>query len=747
MFKKILKIEGKEIGINRPCFIIAEAGVNHNGKLEMAKKLIDVAKTAGADAVKFQTWITEEIVTKNAPKAEYQKKSNGKTQYEMIKKLELTYDDFRELKKYADEKGIIFMSTPDDEKSVDFLHSIKIPAFKIGSGELTNDPMLKKIAKKNHPIILSTGMSTLEEVSHAIDVIAKTGNKKLVLLHCTSRYPTKIEEINLKAMLILQQEFGVPVGYSDHTLGIDVSIAAACLGATVIEKHFTISKKLSGPDHKSSLEPDELKIMIKEIRKIEKMSPEERSKKMDSIKDIQIILGSSEKKPTAGEIETAKVVRKNIVAKKIISRGTRITKADLAMKRSVGTGLYPKDIDKLVGKYAKKTIQKDEIVRLKDVNKRRKIVYVTGTRAEYGVMYQTLEAINQHPHLDLSLIVTGLHLSAIHGYTLSGIKKDGFKIDAVVDAKIEKMDNVEMAKSIGHCLIGIAEKFRKIRPDIVLLEGDRGEVLAAAIAAAHMNIPIVHISGGDISGSIDNSLRKAITNFAHIHLANTPKSAKRLLKIGEQPWRVKMIGALGLDYKFEKIIPSKELSSKFDLNLKKPIILVAQHPVAAESKNAGLQMKKTLDAVVKLKQQTILIYPNADAGSIKMIKVIERYRKHDFIRVFESLTRRTFLSLMAIADVLIGNSSAGLVETPMFNLSTINIGTRQKGRERANNIIDVGYDTDEIYDATKKILSYKTKQGARKIRTPYKNLNTANKIVDVLFNLKIDNKLLNKYGE
>lgn len=368
MMKKKIEIDNKFVGEGEPCFVIAEAGVNHNGKLELAKKLIDIAVDAGVDAVKFQTWITEEIVTKDVQQADYQIENTGKKefQYDMLKKLELSFDQFKELKKYADKKNIIFMSTPDDEKSVDFLYKIGIPAFKIGSGELTNDDMLEKISKKSLPIILSTGMANLEEISHAINTIKKSGNKKLMLLHCTSNYPTKINDVNLKAMTTLKEEFDLPVGYSDHTLGIDVSIAAVCLGARVIEKHFTIDKNLPGPDHKASIDHDELKKMVTEIRKIEKMSPQGRQKKMDSIKNIQKILGQKQKKPAKKELEIAKVVRKKIVAKKIIPKGARIQKNMITMKRA-GSGLEPNDLEKVIGKYAKKTIKKDESIEIGDL--------------------------------------------------------------------------------------------------------------------------------------------------------------------------------------------------------------------------------------------------------------------------------------------------------------------------------------------------------------------------------------------
>lgn len=360
-------------------------------------------------------------------------------------------------------------------------------------------------------------------------------------------------------------------------------------------------------------------------------------------------------------------------------------------------------------------------------------------------MHQTLDLIRRTPGLDLVLIITGMHLSTMHGNTISEIKKDGFKIGAIVDAHIKDMDNCEMAISMGYCLIGIAESLGRIKPDLVLIEGDRGEALAAAIAAAHMNIPVIHVSGGDISGSIDNSIRKAITSFAHMHLVNTHKSAEHLKK-SEQAWRVKMVGSLGLDHRFERLIQPEKLAVSLGLDMEKELILVVQHPVTNESKDAGLQMRSTLNAIVKLQRQTIVIYPNSDAGSRDMIEMIKKYRKYNFIKIYKTLPRREFLSLMSMSDVMIGNSSAGIVEAPMFNLPVINIGTRQEGRERAENVIDREYDSEKIYDLARKILAEREKWRLKKMRTPYKDVNSANKILEVLLKVKIDNKLLNKQG-
>jgi len=342
-----VKINDKLIGEEEPCFIIAEAGVNHNGSVELAKKLIDAAKDAGADAVKFQTFKAESVVVKDAQKAEYQKETTGEgSQYEMIKKLELTEEDFRELADYAKEKDIMFLSSPFDKESVDLLHELDVPAFKVGSGEITNLPLLRYIAKKGKPIILSTGMSTLGEIEEALDVIRSEGVEDIILLHCVSNYPARIEDVNLRALGTLKQAFKLPVGFSDHTLGITAPIAAVALGACVIEKHFTLDRNLPGPDHKASLEPEELKEMAKAIREVEKA------------------LGNGIKKPTKEEEEIKKVARRSIVAKVDISKGAIITEDMLDVKRP-GTGIEPKYLKFIIGRKTKEDIKKDEIISLK----------------------------------------------------------------------------------------------------------------------------------------------------------------------------------------------------------------------------------------------------------------------------------------------------------------------------------------------------------------------------------------------
>ena len=328
-------------------YIIAEAGVNHNGNLENAIALVRAAKLAGADAVKFQTFKTENLVTTHANLADYQSvesKGSIKNQYELLKSLELSYDQFKQLKKFCDEMRIDFLSTAFDDESIDFLYSIDVPRWKIPSGEIDNLPYLMKIAALNKPVIISTGMSTLEEIRNAVNVF-RDFKSSISILHCTSEYPAPFDEINLRAIQTLKSEFKVEVGYSDHTLGIEVPMAAVALGASIIEKHFTLDRNLSGPDHKASLEPEELKKMIMGIR------------------NIELAMGDGIKKPTASEVKNKSLVRKSIVAKKAISKGEKLTDENLTLKRP-GTGISPMLWFEILGKIAHKDYHEDEIIEL-----------------------------------------------------------------------------------------------------------------------------------------------------------------------------------------------------------------------------------------------------------------------------------------------------------------------------------------------------------------------------------------------
>ncbi|MBV5341804.1 MAG: N-acetylneuraminate synthase [Deltaproteobacteria bacterium] len=327
--------------------IIAEAGVNHNGDMVLAKRLVDIAKNAGADFIKFQTFKAVKLVTVSAEKATYQKSSSldEESQFEMIRRLELNLAEHEELIKYCEKNGIGFLSSPFDEESIELLAELNTPLYKIPSGEITNLPYLRHVGRMGKPVVMSTGMSTLDEVRSAMKILMAAGCRKedLIILHCNSEYPTPMDDVNLRAMLTIRDELNVKVGYSDHTVGIEVAIAAVAMGASVIEKHFTLERTLPGPDHAASLEPNELTAMVSAIRNIERA------------------MGNTVKRPSPSEEKNLSVVRKSIVACKPIKKGDYFSEENLAVKRP-GTGISPMDWDRIIGKQAVRDFQIDDAI-------------------------------------------------------------------------------------------------------------------------------------------------------------------------------------------------------------------------------------------------------------------------------------------------------------------------------------------------------------------------------------------------
>ena len=326
-------------------FIIAEAGVNHNGSLDLARRLVDAAKAAGADAVKFQTFRAEALVVRSAHKAEYQRRITDakESQFDMLKRLELDAPAHADLMEHCREIGIIFLSSPFDDQSADMLDAMGVERFKLGSGELTNLPLLGHVAAKRKPIIMSTGMATLDEVATALATFRSNGADDVTLLHCVTEYPCPSDQVNLRAMVTMRAAFGVPVGYSDHTDGTNVAIAAAAIGAVVIEKHFTLDRGMPGPDHKASLEPADFGRMVQAIR------------------EVSLALGDGIKRPAACELANIPIARKSVVTVRAVSAGAIITREDLAIKRP-GNGIAPADLEKIVGRRAMRDLAADEVI-------------------------------------------------------------------------------------------------------------------------------------------------------------------------------------------------------------------------------------------------------------------------------------------------------------------------------------------------------------------------------------------------
>ena len=340
-----INIAGREIGPGCPCFIIAEAGVNHDGDLALAKQLVAAAVAAGADAVKFQTFRADGVVSAAAPKAEYQLQTTdaSESQLEMLRKLELSPEAHRELQALCADSGILFISTPFDNESADLLSELGVPVFKTGSGELTSLPFLEYVARKGKPMIVSTGMSYMSEVDRAVRTVRSAGCDQLVLLHCVSNYPTEPSDANLRAIQTMATAFGLPVGYSDHTMGIEVPLAAAALGACVIEKHLTLDRNMPGPDHPASLEPGEMKAMVEGIRSVERA------------------LGDGAKVPAASEANSRQVVRRSLAAAQEIPAGATLEPALLTQLRPA-SGIPPASLGLVVGRKARRALQRGEIL-------------------------------------------------------------------------------------------------------------------------------------------------------------------------------------------------------------------------------------------------------------------------------------------------------------------------------------------------------------------------------------------------
>ena len=366
----------------------------------------------------------------------------------------------------------------------------------------------------------------------------------------------------------------------------------------------------------------------------------------------------------------------------------------------------------------------------------RTIVYISGTRADYGLMRNTLFSLQEHPKLRGEIVATGMHLMPEFGKTVNEIKKDGLKVHTV-NAIWQEDSKKSMPRFLGIFIQQLTETIEAIKPDVILVMGDRGEMLAGAIVGSYLGIPVAHIHGGEVSATIDEITRHAITKLSHIHFPATKESAKRIIKMGEEPWRVFPVGAPGL----ERIGASKKYQEK----ISEPFILVVQHSVSESVKESGRQMRETLKAVKELGHQTLIIYPNADAGGRRIIQAIKAYERYPFIKTFKNVSHSDYVGLMRRANVLVGNSSSGIIEAPSFRLPFVNVGSRQEGRERSQNVIDVGYTCSEIKGAiTKALFDKRFRAKMQKARNPYSAKKTAQKIVQVLSTIPINGKLLQK---
>ncbi|MFW6376305.1 MAG: UDP-N-acetylglucosamine 2-epimerase [Thermoplasmatota archaeon] len=375
----------------------------------------------------------------------------------------------------------------------------------------------------------------------------------------------------------------------------------------------------------------------------------------------------------------------------------------------------------------------------------RRVIYITGSRADYGLMRNVLKVIDSHPELELELIVTGMHLLDEFGHTIDEIRQDGFNVHRI-DSTYEKDDKKSMTLFVGDFIKKLSEEIEEIDPDFILLLGDRGEMLGGVVVGCYMSITNVHLHGGEITSTVDEMARHAITKLSNVHLPASEKSADRIRRMGEDPDHIHVVGAPGLDSLLnEEMIPGEILAKKYDFDLSEPLIIVVQHPVTLELENAEEQIRATLEMIKELEYRTILVYPNADAGGRRMIDEIKKFEDLSFLSTYKSIPRKDFISLLSVSDVLVGNSSSGIIEAPSLGLPVVNIGTRQRGRERAANVMDVEYDKKEIKKAVEKCLFDESfKDNIKDIDNPYGDGKTAERVARILVNIKIDEDLLQK---
>lgn len=375
-----------------------------------------------------------------------------------------------------------------------------------------------------------------------------------------------------------------------------------------------------------------------------------------------------------------------------------------------------------------------------------KVCVITGGRADYGILYPVMKRIEITDGLELQIIATCMHLMEEFGHTVDEIERDGFSVSERVDISYSEDSTDAVSRSVGNAIVRLTDALVRLGPDVIVILGDRGEVLAAAVAGNYLGIPVAHIHGGEVSGHVDGVLRHAITKLSHLHFAATEKSAERIIKMGELPQRVFLVGAPALD----RILGSdwmsdEELHEKYSLDSRDGLVIVIQHPVSGQEEDAAEQMRETMEVVAELGRHTIVIYPNADAGGRGMISVIKEYQKDGLIEGFESMPHKDYLGLMRIADVLVGNSSSGIIEAPSFHLPVVNIGIRQEGRERSVNVLDVDHDRSAIKGAMEKALSDDVfRSEVRRCVNPYGDGHASERIVEVLTQIKETGDLFNK---
>lgn len=704
--------------------MIAEIGVNHDGQLSVALELIEAAARAGADAVKLQVFDPGLVASSFAELAPYQ--VGGGTladgQQAMLEELTLRPGELAATRQRADELGLAWFATAFDLGSLAMVEALDPLLHKIPSGEVTNVRYLEAVGALERPVLLSTGMATWDEVEAARRGLEQASD--LVLLHCLTAYPAPLAEANLLAIPNLARRYGDPVGWSDHCPGCEAAVIAVGLGAVVLERHLTLDHERPGPDHAASSTPEELAGYIRAARA------------------AHGALGSGDKQPQPSELPNRRAARRGWYTTRAIEAGEVLTDHDVVALRPED-GLRP-DI-RLTGATVLRALDDGASIHAEDVKlaelvmaaAHRRVCVFTGSRAEYGLLAPILRRIQQSEVLELQVIAAGSHLSQFHGHTIDQVRNDGFVVDAEIEMLFASDTAVAAAKSVGVALLDLAVQLDRLRPAVLVVLGDRYELLALASAALLLNIPIAHVHGGELTeGAFDDAVRHAVTKMSHLHFPAAEEFARRIVQMGERPDLVHVVGAPGLDtLRSLRRRTREELSTLLGRPLTPPVALVAYHPVTMPGEHPGEVMANVLDAVRSRPFGTIITgLPNADPRYDGVSAAVAAAAEADpRVRLAPSIGHEAYLSLMGIADVVVGNSSSAIIEAPSLHVPSVLVGKRQNGRPRAESVIDSGTSIDDITAAIDAALDPTTRMRAQSQTSPYdRGVSAADAIVDVL---------------
>jgi len=695
----------RRIAADEPPLVIAEIGINHEGDLGKALRMVDDAADAGCECVKFQCHVVEDEMIPN----QVVPGNAAETIWDIMSRAALDAEAERTLKAHVERRGMIYLCTPFSRAAADRLRAMDVLAYKIGSGECNNYPLVRHIAAFGRPVILSTGMNNVASIRPAVNILREAGIP-FALMHCTSIYPTPYDKVRLGALAELAEAFPDAVlGLSDHSLGNYTCLGAVALGACLVEKHFTSDRSWPGPDIPLSITPPELRDLIVGARAV-------------------WAARGGEKTILPEEQPTIDFAYASVVSTRDIAAGTVLGRDHIWVKRP-GTGeIRAADYESVLGCVAAGDIPAHTALRWADIRRpepaplrtpwadrpagapprqrprsaARRLLFITGTRADFGKLKPLLEQVERSADFENAVFVTGMHTLARYGFTFDEVRKCGFRnlytyINQVAHASSD-MDLV-----LANTVSGLGHYIREFPPDLIVVHGDRVEALAGAIVGALNGILVAHLEGGELSGTVDELIRHAVSKLSHIHCVANEEARDRLVQMGERPESVFVTGSADVDLMLSDRLPTLDrVRARYEIPWADYGLLL-YHPVTTELERLPHHVAEVLGAVEESGWNFVAIYPNNDRGSDLIIEGLRRWEGHPRLRVTPSIRFECFLTLLKHARAIVGNSSAGIREAPVYGVPTVNVGTRQMNRFSYPSIVNVPESKDAILAALRRL--------------------------------------------